>query len=132
MARPGRNQPSEIPRPPTVDPERGVRLIEEQITKGRELSMSPVKENDNDSWNLLTENYLQMAFGSDSDNVSRVMELGRLRMIPLDADESWWENSRAERLQAMVSALESLVVLLNTKFEPVRLLAVQPVLSVPS
>lgn len=115
MPRPRRNQPSEPPGPRTVDPVGGIALLVDQINKARELSNSPVSGNDYDSWVLLTENYLRMAFGSESDNVSRVLAYGRHIIYPTGKGETWWANDRAERLKSMVRAMESLVVLLETE-----------------
>lgn len=116
MARPRQRRESQITGP-SVDSARGIELLKKQILKGRELLRSPVSKNDFDSWVLLTENYLQMVFGSDSDNVSNVLSHGRLISIPSRADEAWRENSRARRIDEMANAMESLVVLLETQAE---------------
>jgi len=102
-------------------------LIGGQITKGRELLNSPITENDYDSWELLTENYLKMVFGPDSDNVPRVLGHGRRYVVPFNKDEGWWENDRADRLKAMLSAMETMLVLLDAEAK-----LANPTLSAPT
>ena len=56
MARPRGNQLSADP--PSIGPEKGINLLEEQITKGQDLLGSePVTKDDYDSWMLLTRNF---------------------------------------------------------------------------
>jgi len=103
----------EPPLPPDVTPQQGVELLNRQIVKGEDfLSKRPVPENDYSSWELLTRNYLEKAFGKGSPNVRSVTDVGKYGSFPMDAPTSWWDDHRAESLEK-----RGLVELLNTEVE---------------
>jgi len=114
MAR--RRKEPEAPGRPEVDAGTGIRLLEEQLGKGRELLQSrPLSSDSYGQWELVTRNYLEKAFGRNSPNVSSVTDVGKYGGFPMGAGEDWWENHRAESLQTQLARLEGLVELLRTE-----------------
>lgn len=106
------------PGPPGVDPATGCRLIEAQISRGRQLlsSGSPSKDSIG-QWELVTRNILEKAFGVNSPNVSSVMDVGKYGAFVLGAGEAYWESHRTESLTTQLARLEGLVELLRTEEE---------------
>ncbi len=114
MAR--RRKEPDPPERPEVDPTTGIRLLEEQLGKGRALLQSrPLNSDCYEQWELVTRNYLEKAFGRNSPNVSSVTDVGKYGAFPMGAGEGWWENHRAEILQTQLARLEGLVELLRTE-----------------
>ncbi len=106
------------PEPPEIDPRLGADLLRRAIEKGRNLLASrPLQEDPYDAWELAARNYLEKAFGRNSTNVSEVMGVDWLGIVPpLDAGE--WEKRRAESLQKQLVKLEALVELLEEEEQP--------------
>lgn len=102
---------------PQVSPDRGVELLLTQILKGRRLLDSrPLSKDSYSTWELLTKNYLEKAFGENTDNVKNIMGVGKTGSYPMGAPEEFWENRRAENLQTQLERLDGLVELLRTEF----------------
>lgn len=102
---------------PEIPPQKGIELIRRQILAGEELlKNTPIPDSAYGSWELLTKNYLEKAFGANSPNVLSVMDAGRLFIIP-DADDTWWNKHRIETLQAQLATMQSLIELLETEIE---------------
>src|SRR5688572_17643617 len=109
---PPRRKPPDSPEPPEVDPAMGIRLLESQIQKGRDLLVSrPVEGNAYSQWELLTRNYLEKAFGRYASNVGSVIDVGKYGAFPMGAGEAWWERHRADSLTTQLTKLEGLVEL---------------------
>jgi len=93
-------------------------LIDKQIAKATALlAHRPLDQDEYSSWELVTRNILEKAFGRNSPNVSSVMDEGKYRMFPGNADEQWWENHRATSLQSQKRSLEGLGELLQTELQ---------------
>jgi hypothetical protein len=115
MARKSQPDP---PGKPQVPADVGIRLLQKQIDKANALlAARPLSSDDNGQWQLLTRNYLEKAFGTGSPNVSNVTDVTSHFAYPMDADEAWWEDSRAEDLSTQVTRLEGLVELLETEIQ---------------
>src|SRR5439155_25352314 len=96
MPRKRQPEPSEEPE---VDPEVGIRLLNGQIKKGRDLLASrPLAKDAYSQWELLTRNCLEKAFGRGSPNVASVRVVGKYGGFPGNAGEQWGENHRASSL----------------------------------
>ena len=105
-----------LPAPREVAPQQGIELLLRQIEKGEELfAKRPIQANDYSSWELLTRNYLEKAFGKGSPNVSSIMGIGKYGSFPMSAPESWWENHRAESLARQLTNMRGLVELFQTE-----------------
>lgn len=103
---------------PEIPPEKGIELLSKQIEKGEKLlSSRPIASDDYSSWELVTRNYLEKAFGTDSPNVNSIMTVGAYGSFPMGAGEAWWENHRAESLRTQLKKLQGLVELLQTEVE---------------
>ncbi|QUH25547.1 TIR domain-containing protein [Serpentinicella alkaliphila] len=103
---------------PQVPPHKGIELLTTQIEKGNKLLNSrPLTSDDYDSWELLTRNYLEKAFGVGSPNVSSIMDIGKYGAFSMDAGPSYWENRRAESLQSQLKNMNGLIELLRTELE---------------
>jgi predicted nucleotide-binding protein len=104
--------------PPQVSPQQGIQLLRGQIEKGKALlSVRPLRSNEYSPWELLTRNFLEKAFGTNSPNVSTVTDVGKYGAFPMSASESWWEDHRAKSLATQVRKLEGLVELLETEIQ---------------
>src|SRR4051794_34740395 len=101
---------------PEIPPQQAISLLQQQIEKARVLlAARPISSDDFSAWELVTRNYLEKAFGKNSPNVTSVTSAGKYGSFPLNAEEQWWENHRAENLQTKIRRLEGLVELLNTE-----------------
>jgi predicted nucleotide-binding protein len=110
-----RQQPPE-PGPPQVDPACGIVFLLGQIDKGKKLLVArPINSDDYGSWELVTKNFLEKAFGTNSPNIRSVTDVGKYGSFPMGASEEYWENRRAESLQTQLKKLEGLVELLETE-----------------
>ena len=95
-----------------------MQLIDTQIAKATTLLQNrPLNDDDYSSWELVTRNYLEKAFGRNSPNISSVMDEGKYGMFPGNASEQWWENHRASSLQSQKRSLEGLRELLQTEMQ---------------
>jgi predicted nucleotide-binding protein len=104
--------------PPTVPPDKGLLLLKGQIEKANQLIASrPLSSDNYSSWELLTRNFLEKAFGINSPNVSSVMNVGKFGSFPMNPGENWWENHRANSLQTQIKKLEGLIELLQTEIQ---------------
>ena len=116
MAKKGSTPPTQGP--PQVPREQGINLIQAQIHKAKALLASrPISEDNYKTWQLLTKNFLEKAFGINSPNVSSIMDSGVVWSYPMDAGPDWWENKHASCLQTQVAKLESLIELLQTEMQ---------------
>jgi predicted nucleotide-binding protein len=112
-----RKEPA-LPGVPEVDPAAGIRLLEAQVRRARELLASrPLGDDAHGQWLLVTENYLEKAFGRNSPNVSAVTDVGKYGSFPMNAGEAFWEQHRSETLSTQVARLDGLVELLNTELQ---------------
>ena len=117
MARTKTPSPPE-PEPPQVSAVQGIQLIETQIAKAGELLQKrPLTKDEYSTWELLTRNYLEKAFGRNSPNVSSVLDVGRYGSFPMNAGEQWWEQHRVNSLQTQKRKLEGLRELLQTELQ---------------
>jgi hypothetical protein len=100
------NKPVNTPR--TVPPEEGIRLVQRQIDKGKELLANrPLAKVKYSAWENTTREFLIKAFGSDSENIDSVMLKNRAGSSPMNAGDQWWENHRVEQLKEQIELLES-------------------------
>ena len=69
---------TDSPEAPQVTAIQGLSLLEKQISKAEELlSNQPLSRDEYSTWEMLTRNHLEKAFGRNSTNVSSVMDVGR-------------------------------------------------------
>src|ERR1044071_1255947 len=115
-----RKAPSEpAPTPASVDPSQGIKLLTRQSEAARELlARRSLTSDDYDAWETLTSNFLIRAFGSDSPNVSRVMEVGKSPgLVWGRRTMADYEQDRRKNLTTQIRMLESLVESLQTEVE---------------
>ncbi len=79
------------------------------------LGAGSIDEDGYSSWELLTRNFLEKAFGTDSPNVSSIMDVGKYGSFPMGAEEEWWDEHRRRSLTTQISKLRGLVELLKTE-----------------
>ena len=102
--------------PPQVKPEQGIIFLSKQIEKAKVLLHGvQLAKDDYSSWELVTRNYLEKAFGTNSPNVSTITDVGKYGSFPMNASDDWWENHRKESLQTQIKKLEGLLELLETE-----------------
>jgi hypothetical protein len=103
---------------PQIPPGKGIGLLRAQIDKGNTLlGARPLKSDEYESWELVTRNALEKAFGCNSQNVSSITDVGRFGSFPMNAGETWWENRRAENLQTQIKKLTGLLEVLKVEAE---------------
>jgi predicted nucleotide-binding protein len=109
--------PPQIPAP--VDPSQGIRLLTRQIEAGRKLLEHRfLTSDDHSAWETLTNNFLIKAFGSESPNVSRVMQVGKgPRPVWGGQTEAEHEEDRKVNLKTQIRLLESLTESLQADVE---------------
>jgi len=116
---------------PEVSPEKGTELLQRRIVEGEKLlDQRPLSDDDYSSWELVTKNILEKAFGRNSPNVASVTDVGKYGAFSMEAGEAWWENHRAESLKTQLTKLRSLIDLLRTEIELLEDGAVKPEQSV--
>ena len=116
MARKSKDR--ELPGPPEVTPQQGMELLRRQIAQGeRLLAHRPIASDEYSSWELVTRNLLEKAFGTNSPNVTSITSVGKYGAFPMGAGEAWWDNHRAESLQTQLTRLHGLIELLKTEAE---------------
>ena len=103
------------PGPRQISPEQAIVLLNGQIEKGTILLDWSGGSDDYESWKLITRNFLEKAFGTNSSNVSSVMDVGRYGSFPLNAGEDWWQNHRNKSLREQIKKLKGLIELLSTE-----------------
>jgi len=104
------------PEAPQVKPEQGIIFLSKQMEKAKALLQGiQLTEDDYSSWELVTRNYLEKAFGINSPNVSTITSVGKYGSFPMNADDDWWENHRKESLRTQIKKLEGLLELLETE-----------------
>lgn len=109
---------SPAPELPVVDPSAGMNLLQQQLEKGRALlGNRPLGEDDYSSWELITRNYLEKAFGRHSPNVHGVTDVGKFDECDMFTDMAELEIHRAESLQTQLSRLAGLIELLKTELQ---------------
>jgi len=105
-----RNEPP-ASEPPEVDPSTGIRLLQQQLEKGRALvGNRPLGDHEYSSWELITRNHLEKAFGRHSPNVHSVTAVGMPGTIPLNPSEAWWERHRT-RDELLLKSSKSMLTL---------------------
>lgn len=106
------------PGSPEVTPRQGIALLQRQVEQGERLSRNrPIKADDYSSWELVTRNLLEKAFGKNSPNVTSITDVGKYGFFSMDADEAWYEEHRAESLRTQLTRLLGLIELLRTEAE---------------
>ncbi len=105
------------PELPQVKPEQGIAFLTGQMKKAKALLQgTQLAKDDYSSWELLTRNYLEKAFGKNSPNVSTITSVGKYGSFPMNAGDDWWNNHRKESLQTQIKKLEGLLELLETEY----------------
>lgn len=103
---------------PQVDPGTGLKLLTQQIAKGKDLlAHRPLNSDIYSQCELVTSNFLEKAFGQNSPNVKSVTDVGKYGGFPMNAGDDWWENFHAESLTTQLSRLDGLVELLKTEVQ---------------
>ena len=100
-----------------INPIAGIELLRKQIVAGEQVLNNGADEDEYSTWEMLTRNYLQKAFGRGSSNISSVTDVGKYGAFPMDASNSWWSNHRRTSLRTQLSKLTGLIQLLETEAE---------------
>jgi len=73
---------------PEIAPEKAIELINKQIEAGEEILQGGIVGKDTYStWELLTKNYLEKAFGRNSPNITSISSVGKYGSFPMGASE---------------------------------------------
>lgn len=116
MAKSRSNKTREIEVLPSVTPEQGVKLISQQIAKGKQLlDEGPIDADKYTAWGTVTRDFLTKVFGSLSPNVPSVTDVGKYGSFPMNAGEEWWDNHRAKSLNKQLTIMEGLIEVLQTE-----------------
>lgn len=103
---------------PEVTPTQAISLLQRQIEAGAKLLKErPLSADAFDTWELVTKNFLERAFGQGSPNIGAIMDVGKYGSFPMEADEAYWEERRAESLQTKLAKLQGLIELLQTELK---------------
>jgi hypothetical protein len=78
---------------PTVSPQKGIELIQEQIEAGNHLIASgTLRDAPYHTWQTKTGAYLQKIFGPTSPQAEEFRDFGRFGAFPGSAGEVWWSR----------------------------------------
>jgi predicted nucleotide-binding protein len=106
------------PGPPQIPPTQAIHLLGLQIKQAKELLQNrPLRKDDHSSWELVTRNCLEKAFGRNSPNIRSVLDVGKFGAFPVNASEQWWEAHYSASLQTQTRKLEGLQELLQTEVQ---------------
>jgi uncharacterized protein (TIGR02391 family) len=99
--------------PPSVLPAAGIELLHRQIEKGEQLlATPPIEPGAYRAWENTTRAVLLKCFGSESENIRSVMNIGKTGPRPADPTAYWLEEHRikslADQLQMLGSCVEQL------------------------
>ncbi len=95
---------------PTVSASVAVTQIGLQIASAQQLlAARPVSKDDYSSWELMTRNVLERAFGLNDANVRAITEVGKFGSIQMNPTQTYLENRRVESLRTQVAKLKTLV-----------------------
>jgi len=100
---------------PEVTSSDGMALITQQIQKGEKLLKSGFTHDEYSSWELVTKNALESAFGLNSPNVDKVVSVGKYGGFPLEAEPGWWLNHWQESLRSQLNLMKGLTDVLLSK-----------------
>lgn len=104
--------------PPTVKPQKGLELLTRQIEKGNAvLANRPIAEGAESGWTNITRDFIEKAFGANSEKIYEVFPRSFVSFAPDNADERYWEGRRAERIAEALGGLKALVEVLQTEVE---------------
>jgi uncharacterized protein (TIGR02391 family) len=116
MAKP--KSPSPQVEPPQIEPHKGIELLKRQIQTGINLLQNrPLTDDKYQGWKLITNDFVEKAFGKNSPKALAIAGAGKVGSFPLGAGEQWWENSRATRLTTQIAHLESFLQILETEIQ---------------
>jgi predicted nucleotide-binding protein len=106
---------------PEIDPRTGIDLLNKQIEAGKTLlSSRPISSDNYSTWELVTKNVLEKAFGKNTDNVRSITDVGKYGAFPMNAGEAYWENERFDNLGTQITKMEGLIKVLELELPLVR------------
>jgi predicted nucleotide-binding protein len=114
-----RRRPPELPhRPRSISPKDAILLLRERIQKAEELLVKiPLQPSDLDAWSNTTREVLERSFGSDSPNVSAVIDAqGSVALFVNMSDEEYQEHLTStlkNRVKMLDSCIEQLEIQLK-------------------
>jgi predicted nucleotide-binding protein len=110
------NRTREVEVLPSVTPEQDVKLLSQQIDKGKQLLKDGYVDSDRYSaWVTVTRDFLIKVFGSLSPNVSSVTGVGINGSFPINAGREWYEDHRVRSLNKQITIMEGLLEVLQTE-----------------
>lgn len=96
--------------PPSISPQDAIRLLTRQKEKAVALLEGQrLQETDSEAWRNTTREVLIQAFGSESRNVSAVINAGSIMIIDEFTGEADIERMQREHLQASIKMLDSCI-----------------------
>jgi predicted nucleotide-binding protein len=99
---------------PALPPSQAAQLLKIQFEKGTALlSRRPIISADEQSWEAVTHDVLIRAFGSESPNVSAVMNVGKYGYFG-GGNEQDWAARRAEDMETRLKIVAGLLELLHS------------------
>lgn len=109
-------QEPEIPR--SVDPAKGIELLQRQIKKAEEmLAKRPIVTADRTAWNNTTRDYLIRVFGPKSPNVNAVIHASSDVGLHGNMSDAEWEEHMASLTKNQIKMLRSCIEQLETEIE---------------
>lgn len=98
-----------------ITPKSGIQLLRKLIEKAKEiLKQDYIEYSVEEAWETIAESYVEKAFGKNSPNIEKVVNVGP-GSYSMNASEEWWEGERRASFGRRVSILESLIEVLETE-----------------
>lgn len=96
--------------PPSCGPRQAISLLQDRYSKAHQLLANrPLSSADHGAWENTTREFLIKAFGSDSENISAVINASAGFSANVDFGEHEWEEYRASQLKNQIKMLESCI-----------------------
>ena len=110
-----RKQPEPSPEAPSVDAATGREMIAERITTAQFLLKGIPTEHDVSTWNVITRDTLEKAFGLNSRKVDSVMTIGTMMAIHSAMTDSDFDERRISTLERKIAVLKGFYEVLDNE-----------------
>ncbi len=102
--------------PPSVDHKIGIKLLEELISEAEKLRSLPIlSEMEKTGWETLASEYLIKIYGSNSSNLSKIINSSV--SISISSDEQYWSSKYKEIMEKRIFILRSFIQSLNVDIQ---------------
>mgnify|MGYP001611856126 CR=1 FL=1 len=111
-----KNKKQEPDIPPAINPDIGIKLLQEQISKAEELlSKGQIEHGSHTAWKNTTREYLIKIFGSKSDNIDAVINASSDMGLSMNMSDYEHNQYLLSKVSNQIKILQSCIEQLNTQ-----------------